>query len=196
MIENVVEFNLSNAEVTYVSNFFNEEEANIILKTLYQEINWQQDIIKIFGKTHAVPRLQAFYGNEGFDYSYSNIKLKTNLWTPTLLNIKAKVEAFCQHTFTSVLANLYRNGQDSNGWHADDEAELGKNPVIASLSFGAVRKFQLKNKEDKNIKQKVDLAHGSLLLMKGGTQHYYKHQLSKTAKKVDKRINLTFRKIF
>ncbi len=196
MTEDVLKFNLPKANVSYVSNFFNTQEADTLLNMLYKEIKWQQDSIKMFGKVYAVPRLQAFYGDEGFDYSYSNIKLKTNLWTPTLLNIKTKVESFCQHTFSSVLANLYRHGQDSNGWHADDEPELGENPVIASVSFGAARIFHLKNKQNEKIRQKIKLAHGSLLLMKGATQHYYKHQLSKTAQKVDKRINLTFRKIF
>jgi len=195
MSKSVTEFNLPNAEIIYVANFYNQKEADNLYNTLLQEINWQQDYIKMFGKTHKVPRLQAFYGDEGFDYSYSNIKLKTNQWTTTLIQIKAKVENFCKHAFTGVLANLYRSGMDSNGWHADDEPELGQNPVIASLSFGAARNFHLKNKNDKTIKQKIELANGSLLLMKGSTQHFYHHQLAKTAKKVDHRINLTFRKI-
>lgn len=195
MNKSVTEFNLPNAEIIYVADFYTKEEANDLFCVLLQEINWQQDSIKMFGKTHKVPRLQAFYGDKGFDYSYSNIKLKTNPWTATLTHIKTQVENFCKHTFTSVLANLYRNGKDSNGWHADDEPELGQNPVIASLSLGAVRNFHLKNKKDKTIKQKIELANGSLLLMKGCTQHFYHHQLAKTAKKVENRINLTFRKI-
>jgi len=195
MIKNIVELNLSDAEIIYVSNFYNQTEADTLLNTLLQEIEWQKDYIKLFGKTFAVPRLQAFYGDEGYDYSYSNIKLKTKKWTTSLLAVKNDIESFCEHNFTSVLANLYRHGQDSNGWHADDEPELGRNPVIASLSFGATRSFHLKNKKDKNIKQKIELENGSLLLMKGSTQHFYHHQLAKTAKNVGKRINLTFRKI-
>jgi len=195
MNKSVTEFNLPNAVIKYVPDFYNQKEADNLLNTLLDELNWQQDYIKMFGKTHKVPRLQAFYGDKGFDYSYSNIKLKTNPWTTTLIQIKAQVENFCEHSFTGVLANLYRNGKDSNGWHADDEPELGQNPVIASLSFGAARNFHLKNKTDKTIKQKIVLTNGSLLLMKGSTQHFYHHQLSKTTQKVDNRINLTFRKI-
>jgi len=195
MDEKVIEINLPDAEIIYVEDFYNQQMANKLMHKLLQEINWQQDYIKMFGKTHAVPRLQAFYGDEGLDYSYSNIKLNTNKWTPTLKDIKQKVENFCNYAFTSVLTNLYRQGNDSNGWHADDEPELGINPVIASVSLGAARSFHLKNKNDKTIKQKIELENGSLLIMSGTTQHFYYHQLSKTKRKVDKRINLTFRKI-
>jgi len=195
MNKTAIHYNLPNAKIVYIPVFFNKPEADHLYAALLDEVEWQQDYIKMFGKTHAVPRLQAFYGDSGYHYSYSNIKLATKQWTHNLLKVKEKIEIYNEHLFNSVLINLYRDGKDSNGWHADDEASLGKNPVIASLSLGGSRSFHLKNKNDKTIKQKIELTHGSLLLMKGSTQHFYQHQIAKTTKKVEKRINLTFRKI-
>jgi alkylated DNA repair dioxygenase AlkB len=117
------------------------------------------------------------------------------VFTKELLDIKRDIEQMANHQFTSVLLNLYRNGNDSNGWHADNEKELGKNPVIASLSLGNPRLFQFKHRNLKDQKYKLILEHGSLLLMKGEMQHYWLHQIPKTKKKVGERINLTFRKI-
>jgi alkylated DNA repair dioxygenase AlkB len=111
------------------------------------------------------------------------------------LDIEQKIEAYTDETFTTVLLNLYRDGQDSNGWHADNEKELGVNPVIASVSLGASRFFHLKHNTDTSQKLKLELTHGSLLLMEGATQHFWKHQIAKTAKAVAPRINLTFRKV-
>jgi alkylated DNA repair dioxygenase AlkB len=117
-------------------------------------------------------------------------------WNPLLREINLKLASEINNTFTSVLLNLYRDGKDSNGWHADNEKELGKNPVIASLSFGAERTFHLQHNTEKTLKQKIILEHGSLLVMKGTTQHYWKHQIPKTAKEIGNRINLTFRNIY
>ena len=114
-------------------------------------------------------------------------------FTPLLNRIKSKIEERTQSIFSSCLLNLYRNGQDSNGWHSDDEKELGKNPTIASLSLGAERIFHLKHKKITTLKHKLSLQNGSLLVMKGETQHYWLHQIPKTNKPIDKRINLTFR---
>ena len=116
-------------------------------------------------------------------------------WTSLLQKIKLLIENKTDTQFTSVLLNYYRDGKDSNGWHADNEKELGTNPIIASLSFGAERSFQLKHNSDKDQKKNIVLEHGSLLLMKGTTQHFWKHQIPKTSKPIGPRINLTFRKI-
>jgi alkylated DNA repair dioxygenase AlkB len=116
-------------------------------------------------------------------------------WNEILLQMKLKIAEVTQCDFTTVLLNRYRNGQDSNGWHADNEKELGTNPVIASISLGAARAFHLQHNSIKEARLKLTLEHGSLLLMKGTTQHYWKHQIPKTAKTVDQRINLTFRTI-
>ncbi|MGM0932577.1 MAG: alpha-ketoglutarate-dependent dioxygenase AlkB family protein [Bacteroidota bacterium] len=189
-------FDLKDARLRYVPDFFNSEEANFYFERLQQEIPWKQDKIKLFGKEHFQPRLSAFFAEQDVNYAYSGLKLKPKGFSEEILQIKKSVEKFSRITFNSCLANLYRDGQDSMGWHSDDEKELGKNPVIASISFGAERIFHLKNKTDKNLKKKISLAHGSLLLMEGATQHNWKHQLPKTKKNIGPRLNLTFRKIY
>lgn len=180
------------AEVIYFPLFFEKKEADSYFNALKKDIPWQQDNIKIFGKTHPQPRLTALFGNEGKSYSYSNINMQPQPWSLLLNTIKHKVESICETTFTTVLLNYYRDGKDSNGWHADNEKELGKNPLIASVSFGAARNFKLKHNSEK-LKKSIVLEHGSLLLMKGKTQHYWKHQIPKTSKPTAERINLTFR---
>lgn len=186
-------FDLPDAEVEYYPSFFDTNQANLLFQKLKDEIPWHQDHITVYGKSHLQPRLTALYGNEGKPYSYSNIIMQPHFWNPLTTFIKDKVEEFTDEKFTTVLLNLYRNGKDSNGWHADNEKELGRNPVIASVSFGAIRPFYLKHNSIANQKLKIDLEHGSLLLMKGATQHFWKHQIAKTAKPIEERINLTFR---
>ena len=186
-------FNLTDATIIYYPHFFDKEVADDIFSQLKTDIPWQQDNITVFGKTHPQPRLTALFGNEGKSYSYSNIKMQPNPWNPLLQKIKSRVESVSGANFTTVLLNLYRDGKDSNGWHADNEKELGKNPIIASVSFGTERVFQLKHNTILGLKQNILLEHGSLLLMKGTTQHFWKHQIPKTAKPICSRINLTFR---
>ena len=186
---------LPDATFEYYPNFFTKEKADLLFKKLLIETPWQQDTITIYGKTHLQPRLTALYGNEGKPYSYSNIVMHPHHWNATLMHIKNEIENVIQVNFTTVLLNLYRNEKDSNGWHADDEKELGKDPIIASLSLGENRTFQLKHNEKKDAKQNLVLNHGSLLLMKEGSQTYYKHQLPKASSSKKNRINLTFRTI-
>jgi alkylated DNA repair dioxygenase AlkB len=188
-------FNLPDAEISYYSQFFDKEEADALFIELTNDIPWQQDDIRVFGKTHPQPRLTALYGNEGKSYTYSNIKMEPHPWNPLLKKIKEKIEGVSNANFSTVLLNLYRDGKDSNGWHADNEKELGQNPIIASVSFGAERIFQMKHNIISNQKINIVLEHGSLLLMKGSTQHFWKHQIPKTAKPIGSRINLTFRLI-
>ncbi|HCO85227.1 MAG TPA: alpha-ketoglutarate-dependent dioxygenase AlkB, partial [Arenibacter sp.] len=156
---------------------------------------WQQDNITVFGKTYPQPRLTALFGDNSRPYSYSNITMHPHTFTAELLELRNKLQMEIDVRFTSCLLNLYRNGRDSNGWHADDEKTLGKNPIIASISLGQERYFHLKHKLKKDLKQKLLLVHGSLLLMKGETQHCWYHQVPKTAKTVQERINITFRVI-
>jgi alkylated DNA repair dioxygenase AlkB len=186
---------LPDAAIIYYPAFFDKEEADSIYAELLNEIPWQQDEIRVFGKIHPQPRLTSLFGNEAKPYSYSNIKMQPHPWNLLLQNIKSQIESVSDTTFTTVLLNYYRDGKDSNGWHADNEKELGLNPIIASVSFGAERTFQLKHNSDKNHKKSIVLEHGSLLLMKGTTQHFWKHQIPKTAKPIGPRINLTFRVI-
>lgn len=190
-----IDFNLPDSKIVYYPKFFSVEESNIYFKSLLETISWQQDDITVFGKTYKQPRLTALYANNNETYSYSNITMTPHVFTNVLLEIKNKVETIVDSNFTTCLLNLYRHGQDSNGWHADDEKELVVNPIIASASFGAERLFKLKHRKDKNLKQDLVLQHGSLLIMKGKTQHHWLHQIPKTRKKVEKRINLTFRVI-
>ena len=186
-------FDVPNAIIEYYPNFFEEAQAKLFFDKLYHEIPWQQDAITVFGKTHPQPRLTALFGNEGKPYSYSNIVMQPHTWNPLLTFIKNEIEEECHEYFTTVLLNLYRDGKDSNGWHADNEKELGRNPVIASVSFGAERSFHLQHNSIADAKLKITLGNGSLLLMKGETQHFWKHQIPKTSKAVNPRINLTFR---
>lgn len=186
---------LPDAEIIYYPKFFDKEQADQIYAELLQEIAWQQDNITVFGKTHPQPRLTALYGNEGKPYSYSNITMQPHPWNTLLQKIKYHIETTTECQFTTLFLNQYRDGKDSNGWHADNEKELGTNPIIASLSFGAERVFQLKHNTIADAKKSIVLEHGSLLLMKGSTQHFWKHQIPKTAKPIGNRINLTFRSI-
>jgi alkylated DNA repair dioxygenase AlkB len=186
---------LPNAEIIYYPHFFDKKEADAIFVQLTNDIPWQQDNIRVFGKIHPQPRLTALFGNEGKSYSYSNIKMQPHPWNTLLQKIKSKVESVSDTDFTTVLLNQYRDGKDSNGWHADNEKELGINPIIASVSFGAERVFQLKHNSISGLKQNILLEHGSLLLMKETTQHFWKHQIPKTSKPIGSRINLTFRVI-
>ncbi|MEL0456884.1 alpha-ketoglutarate-dependent dioxygenase AlkB [Flavobacteriaceae bacterium SZ-1-7] len=188
-----INLELKDADVIYYPNFFSTDEADGFFNKLLKDIQWKQDNITVFGKTFEQPRLTAFYATNNNSYTYSNIKMKPLPFEGELLAIKNIIDEELKIGFTSCLANLYRSGKDSNGWHADDEKELGKNPVIASISFGAERIFHIKHKNDKSLKAKLVLQHGSLLLMKGETQHNWLHQIPKTQKDIGKRINLTFR---
>lgn len=181
--------------VFYYPGLFATEEANHYFSYLEQHIQWKQEPIKIFGREVLQPRLTAFYGDPQIAYSYSGITMHPHPWNEGLLEIKQKVEQVAGVSFTGVLLNFYRNGKDSMGWHRDNEKDLGTNPVIGSVSFGAIRTFQLRNYKDKKLRKAIDLGHGSFLLMKGTTQHHWEHQLPKRAGNAAARINLTFRVI-
>jgi len=193
LFKDSIELNMPDADVRYYPQFFNNESSNRYLRLLLKTIEWQEDTIKVFGKTYLQPRLTALYANNLNSYTYSNITMYPLMFTDDLLEIKSAIENEIDTIFTSCLANLYRNGQDSNGWHADNEKELGNQPIIASVTFGVERIFHFKHKKDNTLKTKLLLKHGSLLVMKGDTQNYWLHQLPKTKKRIAERINLTFR---
>jgi alkylated DNA repair dioxygenase AlkB len=187
---------LPDAEVTLYHDFFTPAESAELFDELRSAIAWGQRELKVYGKVYLEPRLTAWYGEEGKSYSYSGLTLAPLPWTPVLLRIKERVDAAAGVRFNSVLLNFYRDGNDGVGWHQDNEPELGENPVIASVSFGATRRFQMQHRRRKDTPRvELDLAGGSLLLMSGTTQHYWRHQAPKTAKPVGPRINLTFRVI-
>ena len=193
--EEPIHLNLPDAEFIYYPNFFSKEKADIFFETLLEETPWQHDEITIFGKKILQPRLTSLYGNEGKSYGYSNIVMHPHAFNNTLTFIKDEIENIINEHFTTVLLNLYRNEKDSNGWHADNEKELGGDPVIASLSLGEERVFQIKHNTNKEVKRSIILQHGSLLVMKNGAQIHYKHQIPKASKSKKPRINLTFRNI-
>ncbi len=187
---------LQDAEIIYLHDFISHDESIHYLEILLDQIDWQQNQIKMFGKVYDEPRLTAWYGDQGLSYTYSGIQLEPKPWTGVLQRLKEKVSEVAKTQFNSALLNYYRDGQDSMGYHQDNEKELGINPTIASLTFGAERTFQLKHITDKSIKRKdIPLKSGSLLIMAGATQHHWKHQIPKTKKHVGPRLNITFRVI-
>ena len=189
-------FSLEGGELLFMKNFLTEIEALNYFKILNSTINWRQEEIKYYGKIYPVPRKTAWYGYEGFDYSYSGINCRPEPWTEELLHIKLEIEKFLPNeNFNSVLLNLYRNGNDKVSWHADDEKELGLNPTIASLSIGATRRFDLKHKDYPELQYKFELTPGSLIIMKGALQHNWLQQIPVRKKINEPRINLTFRTI-
>ena len=186
---------LQKLEIEYVKDFFNKTESDILFDLLKKEIEWKQDFIEMYGKSHPLPRLTAWYGDKNKSYTYSGISMTSLPWTKELLKVRRKLEEFSKQKFNSVLLNYYRSGNDSVSWHSDDEEELGEFPIIGSLSFGSLRRFRLRNKQNKKLTHTYDLGNGSLLIMKGTTQKLWEHEVPKTKKKVSGRINLTFRYI-
>ncbi len=182
-------------EMYYHNSVFNAIESKHLFADLIASIHWKQEPIKMFGKSIMQPRLTALYGNEGMSYGYSGIRMPATIWTNTLLLIKDRVELITQTNFNVALLNRYRDAKDSMGWHRDNEKELGAQPVIASVSFGAVRSFQVRPYKTKTNPLAFQLEDGSLLVMKGDMQTYWEHQLPKSRQRSGARINITFRKV-
>ena len=189
-------FRLKDGEVWFMPNFLKQNEADDYFNIFRESIHWKQEEIKVYGKTFPFPRKTAWYGYEGFNYSYSGLNLNPEPWTTELLELKLIIETLLPHDkFNSVLLNLYRDGNDKVGWHADDEKELGTNPTIASLSLGATRRFDIKHKKEEGLKHHFELTNGSLIVMRGAMQHHWLHQIPVQKKITLPRINLTFRTI-
>ena len=208
-----------NGELFYSQNFFGQTKSDIYLKSFlennsnidllkqwdkkansdlneinFKNIKWKQDFINFYGKKIPLPRLTSWYGDPGKSYSYSGINSNPNPWNTELMKIKETIDVIAQTQFNSVLLNCYRDGEDYLSWHADDEKELGRNPIIGSVNFGAERDFCLKQ-NDGPIKLTLPLCHGTLLIMKGELQHFWQHSVPKRKKVKDVRINLTYRVI-
>jgi alkylated DNA repair dioxygenase AlkB len=208
---------LPDAELLFIENFYTPSVSNAFLAQLSAELAWKQGIITIFGKKIIEPRLTAWYGDAGKNYTYSGKLQEPLMWHNALILIKNDVEKTIAEqlnnsfnselkselntqlnttfNFNSVLCNYYRDGQDSMGFHADNEKELGLNPVIASVNFGESRRFIFRRRDDKTIKHELILTHGSLLVMLGAMQHHWVHAVPKEPKRTKPRINLTFRHI-
>ncbi|AWG22338.1 alpha-ketoglutarate-dependent dioxygenase AlkB [Flavobacterium faecale] len=180
--------------VNYYGFLFSQEEANHFMSVLLSEIEWKHDEAIIMGKLIVTKRKVAWYGDQEFEYTYSNRTKKAMLWTPALLELKARVEQKTGESYNSCLLNLYHSGEEGMTWHSDGEKDLKKNGAIASLSFGATRKFAFKHKDTKETVS-IILENGSLLVMKDETQTHWLHRLPPTKKVSKPRINLTFRTI-
>lgn len=186
---------LKDAEVVLYPALFESEKSDDLFTALHNHIAWKQDPITFFGKTFLQPRLTAYYGDK--PYTYSKITMYPSPWIPPLVTIKSVVESLADVKFNGVLLNFYRDGSDYMGWHSDDEKELDLNSPIASVSFGATRRFLFRRKDNHQNKVEIDLNHGDCLIMRGTTQKFWQHQIPKTSKnsahQVGARINLTFR---
>lgn len=183
------------AEIRLLHDFLSPAIASDLFQSLQKSTKWRQDKIRVFGREHPLPRLQQWFGDTGQIYKWSGIEMVPEPWNPTLLEIKSQVETASGAQFNSLLINLYRDGRDTVAWHADDEAALGPNPTIASISLGASRDFLLRHVDRKLQKLSLTLMDGSLLLMAGSTQRFWEHSIPRRLGVVGARINLTFRNI-
>jgi alkylated DNA repair dioxygenase AlkB len=186
---------LPDADVALDPAWLAPGDAEVLFAGLRDGIPWSVHRIRLFGRDVDSPRLSCWIGDPGTGYTYSGTHFEPNPWPVALRAIRARLAGDLRIDFNSVLANLYRDGRDSMGWHSDDERELGAQPAIASLSLGSTRRFVLKHRNDPSRKFALELPHGSLLLMRGATQANYRHALPRTVRPVGPRINLTFRRI-
>lgn len=184
---------LPGAELAFDPHWLAAADANALFERLLHDVPWEVHRIRIFGRLVDSPRLSCWIGDPDAAYRYSGTVFAPRAWPPALHALRARLRDELGHAFNSVLANRYRDGRDAMGWHRDDEPELGPEPVIASVSLGATRRFRLKPDDGALPPLSLDLLHGSLLLMRGQTQARYRHALPRTARPVGERINLTFR---
>ena len=192
--DRAVAYFLENDRLDPLHTDWSQVAADDLAQVSFANIQWRQDYITMFGKTLPLPRLTSWYGDAGKSYTYSGITTHPNPWNEGLAYFKQRIEALTGLHFNSVLLNWYRNGEDHLHWHADDEAELGHNPCIASLNFGEARDFLLKRRDD-GSKLCIPSSHGSLLVMRGGVQHHWLHAVPKRKRVQGSRFNLTFRVI-
>jgi len=186
---------LPSADLCFDPVFLADDLATAAFAELDADIAWEQHYVHLFGRKLPAPRQSCWIGDSGASYTYSRTRFEPRPWPDSLLRIKHQLEAASGASFNSVLANRYRDGADCMGWHADDECELGPQPVIASLSLGGSRRFLLRSRTELADRLELRLSHGSLLLMRGDTQTRYQHCVPRTTKPCAPRINLTFRRI-
>lgn len=200
LLENTKQrIDLTGADITLHPGWLAPQAADALYADLLQAVAWETHYIKLFGRDVASPRLSCWIGDAGAGYTYSRTRFEPRPWPESLASLRGRIEKACQASFNSVLANFYRDGSDSMGWHSDDEPELGVRPVIASLSLGATRSFRLRRRLPRGVRAQrgdtlsLPLTHGSLLRMAGDTQRLYRHEIPKTREATGGRINLTFR---
>ena len=190
------QIDLPDSQLFWFPNWLGPAQSQAYFQALQRRVAWEQTAINIAGKLIPIPRLNAWYGDPGASYRYSGVDFQPLPWLRPLNLLRLRLQRLTGMTFNSALINLYRSGRDSVGWHADDEPELGQDPVIASISLGGTRRFVLKHKRDQSIPPKeLALVNGSLLIMAGRTQHSWRHCVPKTARDVTPRINITFRQV-
>lgn len=187
---------LDHADLQYWPQWADDEVAQGWLDTLLGDTPWTQPQIRLYGRQFTVPRQVAWYGDADARYRYSGLVHEPLPWTPLLNEIRRLLQAHIGESLNGVLLNFYRDGQDAMGWHSDDEAELGPEPLVVSLNLGATRRFDFRRKGTSRIEHSLELRHGSLLVMRGPTQHYWQHQIARTRKVTEPRLNLTFRQLF
>lgn len=191
--DRTVEYFLENDTFDTKATNWREITSEDLFKAEFKNIKWKQDSISLYGKNIPLPRLTSWYGDKGQSYTYSGINSQPNEWNDGLLYIKKQIEKVAEVVFNSVLLNWYRDGDDYLNWHADDEKELGKNPIIASMNFGETRDFIIRKNDDNSKKITIPLEHGTLLIMRGEMQHFWQHSVPKRKKVRGSRFNLTFR---
>lgn len=189
----LVKVRIPDADVVLSLAWLDLEPATALFRTLHDGLPWTVHRVRLFGRELAAPRLSCWIGDPDAGYRYSGVRHEPVPWPPVLLPLRERLQAETGVAFNSVLANLYRDGRDSMGWHSDDEPELGPAPVIASLSLGAARRFSLRHRRRAGQRVDLELPHGSLLLMRGATQANWQHAVPRTARAVGPRVNLTFR---
>lgn len=189
------DFDLPDAQVRLVRGWLEPPAADALMAGLLEQVPWEVHRIRLFGREVASPRLSCWIGDADAAYRYSGTRFQPRPWLSALAALRDRLASELAHPFNSVLANRYRSGADAMGWHSDDERELGPGPLIASVSLGATRRFLLRHRGDPAQRLALDLEQGSLLLMGGQTQRYWKHALPRTARPVGERINLTFRQV-
>lgn len=187
-------FDLPSAEV-HLAQLCDSAAAQAWFARLDADIPWKQHRLRLFGRQVAAPRLSCWMGDVGAAYTYSRVHFEPQPWTPAVAELRDATTRLCGERYNAALCNLYRGGQGAMGWHSDDEPELGPAPVIASLSFGAPRRFRLRHKLDPDLRLELELESGSLLYMAGATQANYRHDLPRSARVTEPRINLTFRRV-
>jgi alkylated DNA repair dioxygenase AlkB len=186
---------LEGADITLLRGEVEVDRRRGLFHALRTQVQWRQDHIVMYGRSLPLPRLTAWFGDEGRSYSYSGITMSPDPWRSPLVFLRRVAERAAAESFNSVLCNLYRAGTDGLNWHSDDEQELGNSPTIASVNLGATRRFIIRRKDDHSKKIDISLSDGDVLVMRGATQQFCEHSVPKTKRVVGERINLTFRRI-
>jgi alkylated DNA repair dioxygenase AlkB len=192
-LEDIVRLSLPDAALALWPDFLPAAESRELLRELAATAPWEQSLIRIAGRELPIPRLNVWYGDPGTNYGYSGARLESHPWTPALAALRRRVETITGREFNSALLNCYRSGLDSVDWHSDDEAVLGPEPAIATLSLGAARRFELRHRTQPGLRRHLVLENGSLLLMAGALQRHWRHRIPKQPAVADRRISITFR---